>query len=543
MTRFVKWLAVASVAIVVLAVAVLAAVPYLVDTPRIQSLIAGNASQALGRPVKFSSVSVSTLPLPAVVLKDLEVAEDPAFGTTPFLKLNQAEIRLRLWPLLLFRVELGDLVLKEPVISLVETADGHWNIASLGRGSEAEARAPGRTRPSGGAGAGAVLPSRVKVDKGLVTYESRAGGTTSRYRVENLNLTLTGATVPLAFQGDARVKPGDLAVKITDGTVGVNGARSLVEAPLRARLTLDGKDIRELVATAMGPEPTLAGGLKGTLALGGTVGKPRASGDVELTNLAVTQTNPQCPEPKRRTLALGLVKLNTTWEESRLIGRPVTTEIGKGTITTNLSVALDRGVRVELGDLGIKTLPVEKILVDFLCQGYAVTGPLDLSGNTSARLDDLWNTLNGKGQFKLGPGKVVGAQALALLSTVLRLGGAVSALAGGELPTVLSSSAFDYETVAATYTVTNGVVSTRDLLLTSRALKASAAGTYALASGQMNVDLVVTTAGRNLKAKVTGTAASPSVSVAPASVLSESERKKLQEKVEGGLQDLLKKFR
>ena len=37
--------------VVVLALAALAAAPFLVDTPRVQALIASSASQALGRPV------------------------------------------------------------------------------------------------------------------------------------------------------------------------------------------------------------------------------------------------------------------------------------------------------------------------------------------------------------------------------------------------------------------------------------------------------------------------------------------------------------
>ena len=67
-------------------------------------------------------------------------------------------------------------------------------------------------------------------------------------------------------------------------------------------------------------------------------------------------------------------------------------------------------------------MPIEKLLVDFLCQGYAVTGPLDLIGQTSARLSEMWTTLNGVGQLRLGPGKVVGPQALALLNNVVRRG-------------------------------------------------------------------------------------------------------------------------
>src|SRR5262249_134930 len=147
------WLLIGVGVVVLLFVVALIAVPRVVDTPRIQSLIATTLSQHLGRPVKFSEVSISILPLPSVVLKDLEVAEDPQFGQGPFLKLNEAVVRLRLWPLLSLRVELGDFILKRPMISLVQALDGRWNFTTLGVHSEP--RPAGRPR-SGGGGGGAV---------------------------------------------------------------------------------------------------------------------------------------------------------------------------------------------------------------------------------------------------------------------------------------------------------------------------------------------------------------------------------------------------
>lgn len=538
MKRIARWVAVLVAALVVLIVAALAAVPYLVDTPRIQALIATNAAQALGRPVKFASVHVSTLPLPAVVLKNLEVAEDPAFGQAPFLKIDEAQVRLRFWPLLFFRVELGDFVLNRPVIAVVQNAQGRWNIASLGAAHEGR---PGpRPRASGGgaAGAGGLLGPRVKITKGVLSYESRGGGKPMSYRVEDLNLTLSGGG-PVSFDGEARVEPGDVAVKITDGTLAMNGAKSLGEAAVRARINLDGKQVRELVASVMGPEPAIAGHVKGALVLSGTVAKARAAGDVELSDLTVSQTRPQCPEPKTRALALEPLKLKLTWEEPRLVGRPVTTGIGKGSISTTLVVTLERRVRVDLDDLAIKGLAAEKILVDFLCQAYAVTGPLALTGNSSASLGDPWRSLNGKGQVHLGPGQVVGAQALRVLGSVVRAEGAVSSLLRGQGPVLSGDSPLEYDAITATYTITNGVLATRDLLFTSKLLKVAAAGAYALASGAMDFDLVVTTAGRDIKAKVTGTATAPSIRVAPESLLKTGERGR----IEKGLQDLLKQFK
>lgn len=543
MSRSVRIAAIVVAVVVVLVVAALAAVPYLVDTPRIQALIASTATQTLGRPVKFASMSLSVLPLPAVVLKDLEVAEDPTFGKGAFVKLHEMKVRLKLWPLLLMRVELGDFVLEKPTISLVQAADGRWNFATLGQSPEASG-APGRPRGGGGGGGGgtgaaAILGSRVKIDDGVVTYETRAGAAPARYRVEDLDLTLTGGGAGLAFTGNARVEPGALAVKIAEGLVGVNGARNLMEAPVRGKISLDGRNLGALASVAMGPEPALAGGLKGTLALGGTVGKVKAAGDVELTSLAVTQTHAQCPEPRRRTLTLGAVKTNVAWEEPRLTARPVTTSLGGGSLTTNVTATLDRGVRAELADIGIKGVPVEKVLVDFLCQGYAVTGPLDLTGNASARTNDLWNTLDGNGRLKIGPGKVVGSQALALLNNVARIGGAVSSLLGGELPASGLASGLEYESITGTYTITKGVLSTRDLKLTSRTLNAVVAGTYGLGSGTVNMDVTLASGKTQLQAKVTGSASNPSIRVNPAATLRDVD----PAKVEKGLQDLLKKFR
>lgn len=539
MSRPVRWLLVAVAIVALLVVALLAAVPFLVDTPRVQALVASQATQALGRPVKFSSVSVSALPLPAVVLRDLEIAEDPAFGKGPFVKLEEARVRLRLWPLLLLRVELGDFVLREPVISLVQLADGRWNFSTLG-GQAPEPRAPGRSRaPAGGAGAAAVLASRVKIDDGVLTYETRGGRAAARYRVEDLDVTLTPSPGFLGFEGDARVVPGELDVKIADGSLAVNGARALTDAPVRARVTVSGKKLGELAAAAMGPEPALSGGVKAALTVGGTVGKPRLTGDVDLTDLTVSQTQPACPEPKRRTLALGTVKLNVAWEDSRLAARPVTTSVAGGTLSTNLVATVSPGMPVDLSDLAIKGVAVEKVAVDYLCQGYAVTGPLDLTGSAAASATSPWTTLDGKGQVRLGPGKVVGSQALALIGNVVRVGGAVSSLLGGELPASFAGSPLDYESITATYTIADGVVTTRDLQFTSRVLRVSAAGTYALASGAMNLDVVVTHGRGELRGKVTGTAASPSIRVNPSTILRDVD----PGKVERGLQDLLKRFR
>jgi hypothetical protein len=538
MPRWVKWLLGAIGALAVLVVIAAALLPRIVDTPRIQAYIATSAAQSLGRPVKFSAVTLRVLPLPAIELHDLEVADDPRFGTAPFLRLQTGRVRLKLVPLLSGRVELGDIVLKKPVITLIQAADGRLNISTLGASAEPRA-APRPGRPgSGPAAAGAAAITRVLVDEGLVTYVAQGRGESpAQYRLSDLDLTLAGGATQIAFKGRAKLQPGGIGVTLSDGVIGMGNARSLSEASLGGRVGIDGSDVAPLAAVAVGSTPAIGGAVKGTLALGGTVGAPTAAGEVTMSPLSVTEVQAHCPEPKRRTLTIPTVKLNAAWQHPRLTGKPLTATLG-GTVTAQLTATLDRGVRVELADLAIKALPLEKVLVDYLCQGYAITGPLDLTGALAFEGRDVVNTLSGPGRLHVGRGKVVGQQALALIGSVVRVGGAISSILAADLPPTVFDSPLDFESITGTYTLANGVATTRDLLYTSRALKVSIAGDYGLATGRMDLDMIVHHGRGELQAKVTGTTASPSIRVSPSTVLRDLDR----DKTEKGLKDLLKRF-
>jgi hypothetical protein len=214
-------------------------------------------------------------------------------------------------------------------------------------------------------------------------------------------------------------------------------------------------------------------------------------------------------------------------------------ELATGTVTTNLTADLGRDLRIRLDDLAVKAVPLEPVLVDFLCQGYAVTGPLDLSGALSLAAAKPLETLSGTGSFTIGAGKIVGKEALALIGNVVRVGGMVSSLLDADLPASTFASPVEFDSITGTYRITDGVATTQDLLYTSRAMKVAVAGTYVLASGAMNLDTTVRHSRGEVRAKVTGTTASPSIRVVPSSVLRSVDR----EQVERGLRDLLKQFR
>jgi hypothetical protein len=196
-------------------------------------------------------------------------------------------------------------------------------------------------------------------------------------------------------------------------------------------------------------------------------------------------------------------------------------------------------MRVRFDDLAVKGVPVESVLVDFLCQGYAVSGPLDLTSTLTFAAGRPLETLSGPGSLKIGAGKVVGKQALSLMTNVVRVGGAVSSLLSADIPTSAFASPVEFDSITGTYQVTDGIARTRDLVYTSRAMVVGVAGDYVLATGAMNLDVVVNHGRGEVRAQVTGTAAAPAIRVVPSTVLRNADR----DTVERGLKDLLKRFR
>jgi hypothetical protein len=219
--------------------------------------------------------------------------------------------------------------------------------------------------------------------------------------------------------------------------------------------------------------------------------------------------------------------------ERQLIGRPVTARLASGTVGATITAALDRGLGIALADIRIRGLPLKAVLVDFLCDGYAVTGPLNLTGALALQASDPLGSLAGDGRFAIGRGQVVGAQAVRLLGDMVRLGDTVAFVLGEGM-----TSPLEFESITGTYRIDHGVATTRDLLYTGRGFSVTAAGAYRLTSDGLDVDMVVRHKRGQVRAKVTGSAAAPSLRVDVAGALRDAESQ-----TGPGLRDLLKRFR
>lgn len=495
-----KWILIAAGALVLLLAGALVALPWLVDVPRVQAYIAAAASQALGRPVRFTSLSVTALPTPSVRLKGLQVAEDPKFGAQPFLVVEEGRFRIRIRPLFSGRVELTELILEKPRVEIIDDGTGRLNVASLG-----PTAGPGRPVPrppaaSAPAGATAATISRVRLKDG-VAHLVRRGAKPLNLRLEAIDLVVRPAGDTFALEGAARLEPGGLTLTLSQTTLQLPPGHALGDAPLRATVAVKGADVAGLVTPFLAT-PALRGPVQGTLRVAGTISHPTAQGELAFSGLAVSERRPSCPPPPDRVLKLGDVRVPLDFTLARLEAAPLSARVAGGTVSARASVNLTAGA-VSLKDVALKGVELGPLLVDYLCQPYAVTGPLEHQGNVAFSSSTPLTTAEGAGRLRIGRGKVVGTAALALLRDVVTVAGVVAPLVEGR-PITAPTKPLDFESITATYRVSRGVIATDDLLYQGEGLTGNVAGTYALADGRVDAAVTLTQGRTQVKARVTG---------------------------------------
>jgi len=150
--------------------------------------ILDKVSTALGRQVHAEDIKVS---IGWGILADVtgvQVADDPDISKKPFIEASNVYTRLQLMPLLARRIEVTEVVLDKPVIRIVQTRDGTFNVSTLGRKkvhTEEESR-QGEGEGGGGANEespmaeagktpsvlGSLLVQNFTINDGTLTYET-----------------------------------------------------------------------------------------------------------------------------------------------------------------------------------------------------------------------------------------------------------------------------------------------------------------------------------------------------------------------------------
>src|SRR5882757_1107446 len=135
MNRTLRFILIAvGVLIVVLLVA-----PFFIPVNEFKPTIEEKASAALGRKVQLGNLSLSLI-RGALSADDLSIGDDPKFSPSPFLTAKSLSVGVELMPLIFSKqLNVTDIVIDEPQVTLLKNAAGIWNYSSLGGSSSAPA--------------------------------------------------------------------------------------------------------------------------------------------------------------------------------------------------------------------------------------------------------------------------------------------------------------------------------------------------------------------------------------------------------------------
>lgn len=247
--------------VVVLLLAVVLAVPFLIDANQFRPALEAKLSQNLGRQVKIGDLKLTILS-GSVTASDVSISEDPAFGTSPFLRAQSLRVGVELMPLILSRkLNVTGIAIVKPDVDLIQNADGVWNFSSLGakpvgRPAASLAQAPERASTTATPEAEDLSVADVKITDGRITVRRLEGKAKpivlDKTAIEVKNFS-ESSSFPFSLTASL---PAEGGLKL-EGNAGPVAAGEAISTPLDAKLTLSHLDLIE--SGAVDPSTGLAG--------------------------------------------------------------------------------------------------------------------------------------------------------------------------------------------------------------------------------------------------------------------------------------------
>jgi uncharacterized protein involved in outer membrane biogenesis len=241
-------------------------------------------STALGRQVHADDIKVSIGWGIMADVTGVRVADDPDISQKPFIEASNVYTRLELLPLLARRIEVTEVVLDKPVIRIVQTRDGTFNVSTLGRKkvhTEQEAgegkgggkggRGDNEESPMAEAGRapaalGSLLVQNFSINGGTLTFETEGAPESSTVNAIDLKVRDFGFnapfTVAVTFAALSDQQNFDLSATI--GPLISNGVIDIDAIPLSGKakvgpILLTQLETIPMIAKAIPPKLSVSG--------------------------------------------------------------------------------------------------------------------------------------------------------------------------------------------------------------------------------------------------------------------------------------------
>jgi AsmA protein len=224
-----------SLIVVVVVAALILALPFLIDLNKYQDQYKPLIEDALNRKVQLQDIRLTIWPQFGARVAGFTVLDDPAFGSSPFTSLTSLDVGVKLRPLFGGKVEVEDITLRDPMITIIKNEKGVLNISTIGRTGVELPKTPSRAPIPSTEGPLKILAllavDRVSIVGGTLTYRDLSAAKPNEYLLQDLQFALKsvhlGQSPSLHFA--TLVQPFNLPVTL-DGTFGPLKETTDVEA-------------------------------------------------------------------------------------------------------------------------------------------------------------------------------------------------------------------------------------------------------------------------------------------------------------------------
>jgi uncharacterized protein involved in outer membrane biogenesis len=269
------------------------------QSPAFKAQVLATAKQTLGAEVKIEELNISVLS--GVSLKGIVIGNPPGFAGN-LLTADAFTLRYKLLPLLRQRVEITQLTVTTPAITLTRNDKQEWSYEKLG-GTNTNA-AGGASSAASSAPPLAIALSRLELDHGQIAMNDEAGK--ALVAVSDLNLAsgveygggkltgtgkasigkmgvanalfITGIASPITYSAE-QITLDSLTGKLAGGTVSGNLlVKVLGGTKYGVNLQIKDADMATLLQEA-GTKPVMTGKMQVTTKLDGTAGLSTIAGN------------------------------------------------------------------------------------------------------------------------------------------------------------------------------------------------------------------------------------------------------------------------
>ena len=326
--------------------------------------LAGQVENALGREVSFSEIGVQLFGGFGARIKDLKIADDPAFSKNDFVKAGDVQVAIHLWPALFGRYEVKRVALVHPEVTIVRTRDG-FNYDSIGKKPEVQARTPPArettpklapaakppSREESGSGKAAFLVSLVDIEKGQFRYLDRTTSPPGDVRVRDLDFSASDVSLdrPIHLKLATALFGADRQNVKLDGSLGPIGSPPNVKnAALDLSihvgpLIVDNLKKLETLGKALPPNLSSPDPVSLDAKVSGTLDRLKVDADFDGTGAAIRYGQAfQKPKSVPMKLAINAERAGNAIDVKSLSLHLAELNLtGKGTVDTSPGGALD----------------------------------------------------------------------------------------------------------------------------------------------------------------------------------------------------------